>query len=69
MIRVRSKYLARARPPRRLGAIVCVSAVLLLTLQSLGQLTLRDVLTVAGIVSIAYVYTGRLSSGLIKHNG
>lgn len=53
------KYLARGRPHARLGAVVCASTVLLLVLQSLGQLTLRDVVMVAAIVAVGSVYATR----------
>lgn len=42
-----------------LGVAVCVSAVLLIVLQSLGQLTLRDVVTVVAIVILGYLYLTR----------
>jgi hypothetical protein len=43
----------------RLRVAACGSVVLLLVLQSLGQLTLRDVLTILAIIVIGYVYSGR----------
>jgi hypothetical protein len=55
-----------SRSHRRLGLAVCTSVVLFLVLQSLGQLTLRDVITVAAIVFLGYVYIGRISVGLQK---
>ena len=67
MLGLRVRYFARSQPPRRLGIVVCVSVVLLLILQSLGQLTLRDVVTVAGIVLLGYLYAGRLNFNLPKH--
>jgi hypothetical protein len=63
---IRIRYLARGKVHRRLGLVVCACAVLLLVLQSLGQLTLRDVITVAAIVFLGYVYVGRVSFGLPK---
>lgn len=48
-----------AAGPSRLGATVCGSTVLLLILQSLGQLTLRDIGTVIAIVAIGYLYLVR----------
>jgi hypothetical protein len=59
------RYLTRhERPPKhkRLGATVCGSLVLLIILQSLGQLTLRDAGTVAAIAVIGYVYMARTRS-------
>jgi len=62
----RIRYLVRGRPHRRLGVVVCTCIVLLLVLQSLGQLTLRDVITLAAIVFLGYVYVGRVGFGLPK---
>jgi len=47
------------KPHRRLGMVLSGSAVLLVVLQSLGQLTLRDVITVLAILSLGYLYLGR----------
>ena len=47
------------RSRRYLGMAVSMSAVLLVVLQSLGQLTLRDILTVVGIIFLGYVYLTR----------
>lgn len=47
------------RPRSRLGMAVSASLVLLVVLQSLGQLTLRDVLTLAGIIALGYLYVAR----------
>lgn len=44
---------------RHLGTVVCATIVLLLVLQSLGQLSLRDVITVGAIIGLGYVYVGR----------
>lgn len=44
---------------KSLGRTVSICVVMLLILQSLGQLTLRDVLTVFAIVVIGYLYLGR----------
>ena len=57
--RLRLQYAARGRPHGRLGVIICASVVLLLALQSLGQLSLRDVLTVSAIVTIGSFYMDR----------
>ena len=59
LVRFTTPYGARARPRRRLGAVVCLSIVLLLALQSLGQLSLRDVITVVAIAAVGYVYLVR----------
>ena len=63
------RHSVQRRPPRRLGIVVCIGVVLLLVLQSLGQLTLRDVVTVAGIVLLGYLYAGRLNFDLSKYPG
>jgi len=47
------------KPHRQLGMAVCGSLVLLLVLQSLGQLTVRDVVTLLAILSLGYVYVAR----------
>lgn len=47
----------------RLRITVCGSIVLLMVMQSLGQLTLRDVLTIVAIATIGYLYIGRSRSG------
>jgi hypothetical protein len=47
---------------RRLRFTVCGSLVLLIILQSLGQLTVRDVGTIAAIAVIGYLYIGRSRS-------
>lgn len=52
---------------RHLGTVVCATFVLLLVLQSLGQLTLRDVITVGAIIGLGYVYVGRTSLKLPRH--
>jgi len=55
------RYFGRGRIGRRLRMTVCISAVLLLVLQSLGQLSVRDVVTVMAIVVVGYLYLGRTS--------
>ena len=62
----RIRYLDRGKPHKRLGVVLCACAVLLLVLQSLGQLTLRDVITVAAIVFLGYIYVSRVNLGLPK---
>ena len=57
----------QARPPhRRFGAVVCASLVLLLVLQSLGQLLFRDVITLLGAVVLGYLYLTRSQYALPK---
>lgn len=52
------RNIGRKEHPRgeRLGFVVCLSLVLLLVLQSLGQLTLRDGITVIALAFIGYLY-------------
>jgi hypothetical protein len=52
------------RRPRSIAAIIAGLPVLLLILQSIGQLTFWDVLTVLAIFIIAYVYALRSSLSL-----
>ncbi len=52
---------------RRLGATISMSVVLLLVLQSLGQLTMRDVVTLLAAVLIGYLYLARNRFGTSKH--
>ena len=47
---------------RRLRITVCGSLVLLIIMQSLGQLTVRDVFTILAIAVIGYLYIGRSRS-------
>ena len=47
------------KPHRHLGMVISGSIVLLVVLQSLGQLTLRDIVTVLGIISLGYLYLTR----------
>lgn len=59
---LRARYVgASGRLPSRkhLGVAVCMCVVLLVVLQSLGQLTLRDVFTLAAIVTLGYMYLAR----------
>jgi len=58
---IRVRYFAGSKPSNRLGITISLSAVLLLILQSLGQLALRDVITVIAIVCIGYLYVARLT--------
>lgn len=46
----------------RLRVTVCGSVVLLMVMQSLGQLMVRDMLTILAIVTIGYLYLGRSRS-------
>lgn len=43
----------------RIGAAVAATPVLLLVLQSLGQLTIRDVLAMLVLFGVTYFYTSR----------
>jgi hypothetical protein len=47
---------------RRLRITVCGSLVLFIIMQSLGQLTLRDLLTIVAIAAVGYIYIGRSRS-------
>ncbi len=49
------------KPRNHLGMALCASGVLLLVLQSLGQLTVRDVVTVVASVVLGYLYLTRSS--------
>lgn len=53
-------------PKRRLGVAICISLVLLLVLQSLGQLTMKDVVTLVAIVILGYMYLARTRVGDVK---
>ncbi len=48
--------------PRLVAGLAAVFPVLLLLLQSIGQLSLRDVITVGAIVMLAYFYMGKFST-------
>ncbi|HSX06098.1 MAG TPA: hypothetical protein VLG92_00035 [Candidatus Saccharimonadia bacterium] len=52
---------------RRLGAAVCLGVVLLLVLQSLGQLTVRDVITLLAVMLLGYLYLARNQFSVPKH--
>jgi len=67
---LRTRYFARQnwQPSRRLGLAVCLTVVFLLVLQSLGQLTLRDVLTVLAILLLGYAYVARNLSRTPREN-
>jgi hypothetical protein len=59
---VRARYFVKDgewKPHRHLGMAICGSMVLLLVLQSLGQLSLRDVITLLAIVLLGYLYLTR----------
>ena len=66
MLRMRFFTKQTWQPSRRLGLSLCLSTVLLLVLQSLGQLTFRDVITVLAIVVLGYVYMARNLSNAPK---
>jgi hypothetical protein len=57
---------AQPRPRKRLGCILSASAVLLLILESLGQLTIRDVVTIGAILILGYIYVLRSRFGTPK---
>lgn len=59
LVRITTPEGVRGRPRRRLGTVFSLSTVLLLALQSLGQLGVRDVITVAAIAVVGYVYLVR----------
>jgi len=56
-----------ALPHKHLGAVLCVGVVLLIVLQSLGQLTLRDVITLIAVISLGYLYLARSQFSAPKH--
>ncbi len=58
---LRSRYFlfVTTRRYNHLGMAVSGSLVLLLILQSLGQLTLRDIVTVVAIIALGYLYLAR----------
>lgn len=49
--------------PQRLSMVVSLIIVLLLTLQSIGQLSVRDVITTLAIFALGYLYFARSSFG------
>jgi hypothetical protein len=53
-------------PRRRLRLALCLSAVLLIILQSLGQLTVRDIVTLLAIVALGYFFVARNRVGAEK---
>lgn len=66
---LRSRYFVREheyRPHKHLGKAISATIVLLLVLQSLGQLTVRDVITVVATVTLGYLYLARSTFNLIK---
>jgi hypothetical protein len=58
---MRIRFTAKETGPStgRLGVAICMTTVFLIILQSLGQLTVRDVLTILAIVLIGYAYVAR----------
>ena len=46
-------------PGRRVAVVVCLSVVLLAVLESLGQLTVRDISTIGAIFILGYLYIAR----------
>lgn len=53
-------------PGRRVAIVVCLSVVLLIVLESLGQLTVRDVSTIGAIFALGYLYIARNRADLPK---
>ncbi len=61
-IALRARFFVRTQPillHRPLGMALSLSTVLLIVLQSIGQLTLRDAVTVLAVVVIGYLYVTR----------
>lgn len=59
----RALRLPKKMPEPRYNGLVLAAAlipVLLLALQSIGQLTIRDVITLALLVGVAYIYVVRM---------
>lgn len=48
--------------PRLIAGLAAAFPVLLLVLQSIGQLSIKDVVTVGAIVILAYFYMGKFSA-------
>ncbi|HSX04848.1 MAG TPA: hypothetical protein VLF69_00020 [Candidatus Saccharimonadales bacterium] len=61
-LRRRSRNQFNQTPSYRLRITVCTGLVLLLVLQSLGQLSLRDVITILATLTVGYLYSGRSRS-------
>jgi hypothetical protein len=69
VVSIRNRFFIKSNdflPKRRLGIVLCLSSVLLIVLQSLGQLTFRDVITVFAIVMLGYLYFARNRSSSTK---
>jgi hypothetical protein len=62
VILLRARYMAQkpSVAKNRFPTLVSVCLILLLILQSLGQLTLRDGVTVAALASLGYFYAVRV---------
>ena len=66
---LRAHYLGREEETvahKHLSTAICIGLVLVVVLQSLGQLSVRDVITLLAIVSLGYVYLGRSRFTVIK---
>jgi hypothetical protein len=67
---LRLRYILAAAPERtpgrRVAVVVCLSAVLLAVLESLGQLTVRDVSTIGAIFILGYLYVARSRASSTK---
>ena len=66
MIRAPYRRQGVVRGRSRLKSVTCLCIVLLLVLQSLGQLTLRDSITVAALATVGYLYFVRSAVGVGK---
>jgi len=70
MMALWARYVSRESPAnlhRYLGFVLCAGCVLLLVLQSLGQLTVRDVVTLVAVMILSYLYLVRNRFTLPKH--
>jgi hypothetical protein len=54
-------YGLAGRRPAKIGTIIAMVSVLLLVLQSLGQLTVRDMMAMTVLFGVAYFYASRFS--------
>jgi len=52
---------------RHLGVMISMGVVLVLVLQSLGQLTLRDVITLMAVMTLGYIYAARNRFSVSRH--
>lgn len=62
LVAAKARFVTRSEvfvPKRRLGLALSITTVLLIILQSLGQLTVKDVVTLLAIVTLGYLYLVR----------